>query len=904
MNCWQILQIPPTSDTKAIRKAYAKLLKTTRPDDDAAAYQALREAFDEALRIAPYQNDTPPENPPETDFRQPETAQTASNPECAAWIARVQSIIAQDGIVGVLRERQSLSEQIWETTPYDQRDEAALFWLNFLREQSHYSPYLWNFGASWFGWWDDDQQLLTEAEFNRLHAKQDDADCVSSPENLWQHLQEWDKNGSDLWALWQQFPYEIQSFTDDENRKLGILLNAWRERDDLPEKLRQEWQTRYPEFSGSLKSDEIAEIDDKLAHLRALFAENGVAGVWAVHAETEKWLDNLPPLAQPLVAKQLLDLLREWQTRSPHLWAAWGLRFGWRDNVWLNTELSDDEIEHFYYQKHLTDFYHNISELADFLDHAYQHMGDGQTEIGYLWAVYQADIFMLSETELAQLHALMLHYLQHFPHRLPENVFNDWYARTQGETAFRQPETLENAEITVPQYDFSGSTELSPQDVRAFIDRIYAENQRQSHHLIDKWDEIRALIQKLPLGNDERVSYLLLDFLRENKIFLPRIWSQWGKYFGWHNDYRVSQMLSHDELELLQKYMNIAELQSPDFRQPDTSTRYPISRALSDLAHKGKRGKAVFAALILQSEWEREVPSEQRKSLFGDSDLSRIDGRVDNLRMVYLALLVTLSFGVLFSNGNLAVDLLALLMFLSAAAVIFYYAHMMFLGLMNQISSKFTEKMLNLHALSVGQMVFGIGLPILLMVVAHFNVQNQHEVLADNALWLILIGTTLSWNVNVYRIDDIKFSRWWLVQAALLGGFLFTLDSAEIKGDTPSQFWGMDVGLMSEPYFALWAMILWLNTSVLLKQICDQRGWLNNPVAQTLLFLPAVVLQYSKRVSGIQVWQWLCWHSLAFGAMAWILPYPQVWLAFYPVLFTLIAAAFALKSWAKRQLDV
>ncbi len=54
MDCWHILQIEPTGDTRAIKRAYAKLLKTTRPDDNAAAYQTLREAFDEALAIAPY----------------------------------------------------------------------------------------------------------------------------------------------------------------------------------------------------------------------------------------------------------------------------------------------------------------------------------------------------------------------------------------------------------------------------------------------------------------------------------------------------------------------------------------------------------------------------------------------------------------------------------------------------------------------------------------------------------------------------------------------------------------------------------------------------------------------------------------------------------------------------------
>lgn len=93
MDCWQILQIEPTGDTRAIKRAYAKLLKTTRPDDDAAAYQALREAFDEALAIAPYlladededdwsfDGDTAGEAPPPDAFadsrdQQPESADT------------------------------------------------------------------------------------------------------------------------------------------------------------------------------------------------------------------------------------------------------------------------------------------------------------------------------------------------------------------------------------------------------------------------------------------------------------------------------------------------------------------------------------------------------------------------------------------------------------------------------------------------------------------------------------------------------------------------------------------------------------------------------------------------------------------------------------------------------------
>jgi hypothetical protein len=47
---WSLLGIEPTGDEKAIRKAYAQKLKETRPDEDAAGFQALLKARDLALR--------------------------------------------------------------------------------------------------------------------------------------------------------------------------------------------------------------------------------------------------------------------------------------------------------------------------------------------------------------------------------------------------------------------------------------------------------------------------------------------------------------------------------------------------------------------------------------------------------------------------------------------------------------------------------------------------------------------------------------------------------------------------------------------------------------------------------------------------------------------------------------
>jgi hypothetical protein len=52
-NDWQRLGLEaPTTDQATIKRAYAAKLKTTRPDDDAAAYQALREAYDRVQQYA------------------------------------------------------------------------------------------------------------------------------------------------------------------------------------------------------------------------------------------------------------------------------------------------------------------------------------------------------------------------------------------------------------------------------------------------------------------------------------------------------------------------------------------------------------------------------------------------------------------------------------------------------------------------------------------------------------------------------------------------------------------------------------------------------------------------------------------------------------------------------------
>lgn len=55
MDVWQRLGIEKTDDERAIKRAYAKQLKITRPDEDPKYFQSLREARDKAISLAKYE---------------------------------------------------------------------------------------------------------------------------------------------------------------------------------------------------------------------------------------------------------------------------------------------------------------------------------------------------------------------------------------------------------------------------------------------------------------------------------------------------------------------------------------------------------------------------------------------------------------------------------------------------------------------------------------------------------------------------------------------------------------------------------------------------------------------------------------------------------------------------------
>ena len=133
---WDILGTEPTGDERALKRAYAKRLKVTRPEDDPAAFQELREAYEYALRHAHL-------------FAEELPAAQAAEAEAAAMAAPPMEPAALWGVIdepaqeppaelwGVIAQEQMPPPELWGVVAIDPAQEAANLWQGCLALTRH-----------------------------------------------------------------------------------------------------------------------------------------------------------------------------------------------------------------------------------------------------------------------------------------------------------------------------------------------------------------------------------------------------------------------------------------------------------------------------------------------------------------------------------------------------------------------------------------------------------------------------------------------------------------------------------------------------------------------------------------------------------------------------------------------
>jgi hypothetical protein len=116
VNIWTLLGLAPTPDTREIKRAYARKLKITRPEDDPAAFQALNEAYQTALRMAQFvvvEEEEEPAPEPEQQALATAEAEPALKP---AWVRPLPVASEEDETIEEAWERPvaALREEAWE----------------------------------------------------------------------------------------------------------------------------------------------------------------------------------------------------------------------------------------------------------------------------------------------------------------------------------------------------------------------------------------------------------------------------------------------------------------------------------------------------------------------------------------------------------------------------------------------------------------------------------------------------------------------------------------------------------------------------------------------------------------------------------------------------------------------
>ena len=604
MDCWHILQIAPTSDERAIKRAYAKLLKTTRPDDDAEGYQRLREAFDEALAIAPYiESEAAPEWSFPASERLPENEQSE-------FRQNERSEFRQNGQGEFRQNKQS----------------------GFGQADSHHTLPPWQANSP-----DEHHTYRFSGSPHPDTTENERLPENGNPPEAGEHF-----SGSPHPGAEEENESPPEAFVYPFDPDIGDT------------------------FSGSLNpygSDPCAPL---LSNIETYFTRGGTAELEAAWPHIRERLEQLPLGETENASYQLADFLRTRQINDCMLWAQWSDYFGWHRPDVLNHVLSPAELKQLKeYRKAAAKLAKHRAKKANrrrkhlSANEIIAHIEDtfkrsGGKGLMRLWDSIAAEIAAASEEERTRVLAYLSQWLQQ-PYGLPEKLQNrwrqdyglapfhletdklqywleGWYAAGSSRklaekwpeirallnrmpanekdkasaycAAFIKRHNLSSSIVHTqwaayfgwpdnetppiePGQSFSGSLHPYGGDpCAALLDDIESRFERGGVPELEvAWPYIRERLEQLPLGETENASYQLADFLRTRQINDCMLWAQWSDYFSWHRPDIRNNIFTPAELEQLKEYRRIAARLAKHRAQTQHTQSFvpPIGQATAQL---------------------------------------------------------------------------------------------------------------------------------------------------------------------------------------------------------------------------------------------------------------------------------------------------------------------------------
>ena len=164
------------------------------------------------------------------------------------------------------------------------------------------------------------------------------------------------------------------------------------------------------------------------------------------------------------------------------------------------------------------------------------------------------------------------------------------------------------SDATAEVYSYNGYDGVDSDYILAEIGRIHDEG--KSEALERSWPDIRALLDRLPLGESEYIAWDFLDFLRDRYISNIIVWAQWASYFRWHESREVLHRMSTDELEWVYDCINAAEVLSDN-----ANGKFPLLHSLNRLTEQGRDMRATVNAFFLNTALQEEISPSVRTAL-------------------------------------------------------------------------------------------------------------------------------------------------------------------------------------------------------------------------------------------------------------------------------------------------